>query len=152
MIDLKSPEFAKDKYGLIEKLRAEGPIHPMQGGHVFFSQEDAIHILRCRDFRFSFFCIDDSASPYLANAIQHELFNKHGDDHARLQKLVLQALRDQIVDELKDGIAGIVDELIDAFPDRGVIDFCAGFADPLPARVLRPMFDVPFGDVDGLND
>ena len=152
MIDLKSPKFQADKYGYIKQLRNKADIHPIEGGHVFLGQEDAIHIMRCREFRFSFFRINESASPYLANAIEHELLNMHADEHARLQKLVLQAMRDQIVDELKDGVATIVNELIDAFPDQGVIDFCAAFADPLPAHVLRPMFGVPYGDVDGLND
>ena len=37
-------------------------------------------------------------------------------------------------------------------PDEGEVEFCSAFADPLPARVLGPMFGIPYERVDGLSD
>ncbi|MEM7400287.1 MAG: hypothetical protein AAF354_15430, partial [Pseudomonadota bacterium] len=151
-INLRSPSFDEDKYGTIEAVRPAKGIAPMESGHVVFSQDAARWVLRCRSFRFDFFQIDRQASPYLAKQIEHELLNMHGDPHARVQKIVLSALRDQIIDELRDRIADIADGLIDQMPTTGQIDFCEAFANPFPARVLGPMFNIPYEDVTGLND
>ena len=104
------------------------------------------------DFRFSFFQITPEDSKYLSKSIEHELLSKHGKDHQRLQKLVRSALRDQIVDGFERSIKEIVNQLIDKMPQKGIIEFCTEFADPLPSQVLGPMLGVPYDDIDGFND
>lgn len=152
IIDLRDPRFATDKYGFIEELRGRGICARVANGFVFFNQDDAAHIMKCEDFAFSFFQIDPDASPYLANAIRYELLNQHGAAHARLRNLVAPALRDRVMDGLRDEIVAVVDDLIDAMPDDGVVDLTAEFAEPLPGRVLGPMFDIPYEETAGLND
>ena len=152
LVDLRGAAFAGDKYAEIARLRRLGDLHPIQGGHVCLSQESAVEVLKCRDFRFDFFQIDPNESPYLAASIEHELLNMHGGPHARLQKTVLAALRDKVMDGLRDQIRGVAEALIDAWPDAGQIDFCKDFADPYPANVLGPMFDLPYADIDGFDD
>lgn len=151
VIALGDPAFDQDRYGTIEALRrlshyARTP----QGDVIFLNRAEVAEVFACRDFRFYFDTIDDQRSPYLARAIQHELLNMHGDQHARLSRLVKSALRDRIVEGLRETITGIVDDLIDAMGDSP--DFCADFADPLPARILGPMFGVPYDEVSGFND
>lgn len=150
--NLDSAEFARDKYGFIEALRQQNWYGRSGKHYVFFNQADAMHVMRCKEFKFSFFQISPEESAYLSESIKHELLNKHGSDHTRLQKLVLRALRDQIVEGFKESISGIVDDLIDHMPDEGVIDFCADFADPLPSRVLGPMLGLPYEDIEGFNE
>lgn len=152
VVDLRDPRFQTDKYGFIEKLRTRGFYARVANGFVFFNQEDAAHVMKCEDFAFSFFQIDSGTSPYLANAIQYELLNQHGEAHARLRNLVAPALRDRVMDGLRDEIVAVVNDLIDAMPDDGVIDLTAEFAEPLPGRVLGPMFDIPYEEIAGLND
>ena len=94
--ELNAPEFQADKYGYIEELREQNFYGRTSNGVVFFNQEDAMHVMRCIDYRFSFFQITPDKSEYLSESIKHELLNKHGADHKRLQKLVLQALRDNV--------------------------------------------------------
>ncbi|MEM7113007.1 MAG: cytochrome P450 [Chloroflexota bacterium] len=64
----------------------------------------------------------------------------------------MSALRDQIVDGFKDEIRSMVNDLIDTMPDKGVVDFCAAFADPIPARVLGPMLGIPYEDIPEFNE
>ena len=153
VVSLRDARFDADKYGFIEELRSQGNhfLTP-EGAPVFLNESDVAALLKCDDFRFTFNLIDDSASPYLANAIRHELLNMHGDQHHRLSRLVKQALRDRILEDMRRTIVEIVDGLIDAFPHTGDVEFCATFADPLPARVLGPMFDVPYEEAEGLNE
>ncbi len=152
LVDLRGAAFVSDKYAEIARLRGLGDLHPVQGGHVCLSQEAAVEVLKCRDFRFDFFQIDPNESPYLAASIEHELLNMHGGPHARLQKIVLAALRDKVMEGLRDQIRGVAEALIDAWPDKGQVDFCKDFADPYPANVLGPMFDLPYADIDGFDD
>lgn len=152
-VDLTSDRFLQDRYGYIEELRAQNFwARTAEGAVVFFNQPDVMEVFRCVDFQFAFNKIDESRSPYLAKAIQHELLNMHGEQHKRLSLLVKKALRDRVIDGLRNHIDTIIDDLIDALPDSGTVDFCASFGDPLPARVMGPMFDIPYEEADGLNE
>ena len=152
-VALNSPKFSEDKYGFIEELRAESfYARAPDGGVIFFNQDDVKEVFRCKDFRFTFNLINESASPYLANAIQHELLNMHGDRHTRLSRLVKMALRDRIIEGMREAITDIADDLVSVFPESGEVEFCSQFADPLPTRVLGPMFDVPYEGAKGLNE
>lgn len=153
VLDLRDPAFTTDRYGTIEALRAQAPaFRTPEGAVVFLNQAECAEVLACRNFRFAFNQIDGTASPYLANAIENELLNMHGARHERLSRLLKQALRDRVFDGMAVAIEGIVAALIDAMPDNGEIDLCTDFADPLPARVLGPMFGIPYEDTAGLND
>ncbi|MEP0943040.1 MAG: cytochrome P450 [Rhizobiaceae bacterium] len=152
-IDLNSPQFQHDREASIEALRAQSFFaRTDDGAVVFFNQDDAIEVLRCVDFQFAFTKIDEERSPYLAKAIEHELLNMHGGAHERLAQLLKRALRDRVFEDMRAKIETIVDGLIDDLPDEGEIEFCSTFADPLPARVLGPMFGIPYDRVDGLNE
>lgn len=153
LINLRDPRFQTDKYALIEELRAAGPFaQTAEGAIVFLSQEDANYVLKCEDFRFTFNLIDTDRSPYLAKAIEHELLNMHGNAHGRLSRLLKMALRDRVFEDIRSKIEAIVQDLVDEMPDEGEVEFCSAFADPLPARVLGPMFGIPYERVDGLSD
>ena len=151
-IDLASSKFDEDKYGYIEELRGQNWYAHCEDGIVFFNQQDAMVVMRCVNFRFSFFQINPDVSAYLAASIEHELLNMHGEAHRRLQALVMRALRDQIVEGFKDNIREIVNDLIDHMPQKGTINFVEAFATPLPSRVLGPMLGVPYEDVDGVDE
>ena len=151
-IELRDPRFQSDRYGYIDEIRAEHThFRTPDGGHVFLNQDDVMEVFRCEQFRFAFADIDETKSPYLANAIRHELLNMHGDQHFRLSRLVKHALRDRMIEGMAEVIDGIVDDLIAEVKGKQV-EFCTTFADPLPARVLGPMFGVPYEKTDGLND
>ncbi|MEM7377458.1 MAG: cytochrome P450 [Pseudomonadota bacterium] len=152
-ISLADRRFVTDRYGTIEALRAQCFHARTPEGHVIFlDQEDVMEVFRCERFRFTFNLIDADRSPYLAQAIEHELLNLHGAAHARLSALVKRALRERVIDGLAEQIDAIVARLIDALPAEGAFDVCEAIADPLPARVLGPMFDVPYEDTAELNE
>ncbi|WP_298854619.1 cytochrome P450 [uncultured Ruegeria sp.] len=152
-VALDAEEFKQDRYGFIEHLRAQSfYARTPDGGMIFYNQEDVAEIFKCRDFRFHFEGIDETKSPYLKKAIDHELLNMHGVSHDRLSRLVKIALRERIVGGMRQSIEAISRDLTAAFPDTGEVEFCADFADPLPSRVLGPMFDVPYVETEGLND
>ncbi|MEM6986028.1 MAG: cytochrome P450 [Pseudomonadota bacterium] len=152
-VALNDPRFETDRYGLIAELRAANFYARTPDGHiVFLNQEDVMEVFRCERFRFTFNLIDASKSAYLAEAIEHELLNMHGAAHARLSAFVKRALRERVIDGLEDRIDAIVADLINGLSRQPRFDFCADFADPLPARVLGPMYGVPYEETEELNE
>ncbi|MEC8145989.1 MAG: cytochrome P450 [Pseudomonadota bacterium] len=153
IVDLNDRRFRADRYGYIAELRAKAAYaRTPDGAVVFLDQADVMEVLRCVDFRFAFNRIDAKKSPYLARAIEHELLNMHGDAHRRLSRLLKKALRDRVIEGMRQKIAGIVDHLVNGLPVDGAVDFCSAFADPLPARVLGPVFGIAYEQAEGLND
>lgn len=153
MIALNDPCWQNDRYGTIEMLRAQNFFACTPDGHrLFLNQEDVMELFRCERFRFTFNHIDHAKSPYLAKAIEHELLNMHGEQHARLSRLLKRALRDRVIDGLNQKIEQIVDSLILPMPGNGEVEFCRDFADPLPSHVMGPMFDIPYEQTEGLNE
>ncbi len=151
LLDLGDPAVTANLHETVDGLRSTSFYADTPDGRVILNQEDAIWVMRCTDFRFKFVDIDPTTSPYLATAIEHELLNMHGEPHARMRRLVGAAIRDRVEDELRQRIAAIVDDLVDAMPDRGVVDLRAALADPLPGRVLGPMYGIPYEAADDLN-
>ena len=153
VIGLRDPAFLADRHGTIEGLRARAAYaRTPEGGVIFLNQDDCAEVLACRNFRFAFNLIDTDRSPYLATAIENELLNMHGARHDRLSRLLKTALRERVFDGMSLAIEQIVDGLIDAMPGSGEIEFCDAFANPLPARILGPMFGIPYDTTEGLGD
>ena len=79
VVDLRDPRFDENKYGFIEELRSQNYFARTGNGDVLFlNQEDVIEVFKCEDFQFAFDNIDEERSPYLAEAIKHELLAMHG--------------------------------------------------------------------------
>ena len=87
----------------------------------------------------------------MVRAIKYELLNMHGDAQKRLSRLLTKALRDRVVEGMRRKIADIVSELVAGLPADGLVNFCGAFADPLLARVLRPVFGIAYEQAEVLN-
>jgi len=79
----------------------------------------------------------------LPPALDANLLNLDGADHARLRRLVTAAFTSRRVDALRDRIQTTGDALIDALPDDGHADLVAAYAAPLPVAVICDLLGVP---------
>ena len=66
--------------------------------------------------------------------------------HTHLRDPVRRAITPRVVDGLRPAIERTVEELLDGFPDDGVMDFRTGFAEVLPALVIADLLGVPGSD------
>ncbi len=66
--------------------------------------------------------------------------------HTHLRDPVRRAITPRVVDGLRPAIEETVNQLIDDFPEDGVLDFRAGFAEVLPALVIADLLGVPGSD------
>jgi cytochrome P450 len=66
-----------------------------------------------------------------------------GTDHRRLRTLVAQALTPRRVEEMRDRITKLTEDLLDRLPrDGSVVDLKAGFAYPLPMYVIADLMGI----------
>jgi cytochrome P450/GNAT superfamily N-acetyltransferase len=67
---------------------------------------------------------------------QEVLLSIEGADHARIRSALMPAFRHQPIAALAPAFASLADELIDAFADRGQVEFVREFAEPYSAQIL----------------
>jgi cytochrome P450 len=88
----------------------------------------------------------------LPPALDTNLLNMDGADHARLRKLVVSAFTARRVDSLAQRIQVSCDALIDAFPSNGSADLLDVYAAPLPVAVISDLLGVPSPDGAALRE
>jgi cytochrome P450 len=79
----------------------------------------------------------------LPPALDANLLNLDGADHARLRRLVTAAFTARRVDQVRDGVQATSDALLDALPATGSADLVAAYAAPLPVAVICDLLGVP---------
>ena len=85
-------------------------------------------------------------------ALARHMMNLDPPDHERLRRLVSRAFVPSRIAALEPSIEHIADELLDELEGSGpdsVVDLVAGFAYPLPFRVICELLGVPEGDRAG---
>jgi cytochrome P450 len=81
----------------------------------------------------------------LPGALDRNLLNLDGDDHARLRRLAAPAFTTEAVTPLEPRIRATVQELLEALAAAGGGDLIGEFAAPLTADTLRRLLGVPDG-------
>ncbi|WP_031486288.1 cytochrome P450 family protein [Streptomyces bicolor] len=72
------------------------------------------------------------------------MLSTYGADHTRLRKLVAPSFTQRRTELMRPRVEAITTELLDALDDSGaVVDLKAGFAHPLPMRMICELFGVP---------
>lgn len=83
----------------------------------------------------------------LPPALEANLLNLDGEDHARLRRLVASALTARRVEGLRERVQARADALADGLPDTadgdGVADLVDAYAAPLPIAVICDLLGVP---------
>lgn len=79
----------------------------------------------------------------LPPALDANLVNLDGADHARLRRLVASAFTARRIDAQRESIQAVANRLIDAFPATGQLDLIPAYAEPLPVNVIGNLLGVP---------
>ncbi|HEV2637279.1 MAG TPA: cytochrome P450 [Actinocrinis sp.] len=78
----------------------------------------------------------------LPPALEANLLNLDGEDHARLRRLVSAAFTARRADGLGAGIRATAEALVDGFAGRGETDLLPGYAAPLPVSVICALLGI----------
>jgi cytochrome P450 PksS len=158
-VNIASSEFRAKAYPYYARLRAEAPVHRLilptkEPGWLITRYDDAVSVLKDEQ-RF----VKDTANaltpeqidrqPWFRKAfrlLRHNMLNRDPPDHTRLRALVQKAFTPRLVEEMRDRIQRLTDELLDAVAGRGEMDLIRDYALPLPTTIIAEMLGVPVRD------
>jgi cytochrome P450 len=148
-----APEFIRDPYPMLARLRAEDPVHwsPRLKSWVLTRYDDVKGV--CLDREVS----SDRLRPFFATLpgpeaerigqivryLTHWMVFRDPPDHTRLRRLTSKVFHLQSMNAMRPVVEALVDRLLRQVEGREEIDFIADFAGPLPALVIMAMLGVP---------
>ncbi|MFD9369843.1 cytochrome P450 [Streptomyces sp. NPDC060020] len=148
--------FSHDPHAVYAGLRAEGSVHRValpDGSPVWLVTHEADVRAGLTDQHLSVnkrHSSEGFSGFSLPPALDRNLLNIDPDDHLRLRRLVAQGFTPRHVESLRAGIGAAVDALLARLTAEiasgGEADLVAGFAKPLPVRVIAALLDIPAAD------
>jgi len=150
-IDLTSPEFDADPASIFAEARRRSWVARTSEGYAVLGHRQARAVFRHPAVRFAFAHVNATSSPYLHEKTGRHIQALHGAEHARLRRVALGALRDRIVERLREPMRAIVSSLVEGVVDRGECDIVRDITDPYPTRVVGPILGVPESDCDRID-
>ncbi len=159
-VDITAPAFKADPFPYYARLRAEAPVFPVtlqatkQRAWLVTRYDDALNVLK-DDTRF--FKNPQNAMtaqqwkkapklPPMFKSLQHNLLSLDGPDHTRLRALVHRAFTPRLIEQWREQIEIVTNELLDAAEPKGHMDLIADFAQPLPLTMIGRILGVPTQD------
>jgi cytochrome P450 PksS len=157
-VNIAGPEFKANPFPFYASLRARTPVYrttlpTREPAWLVTRYDDAVAVLK--DERF----VKDPANaltpaqlarqPWfrtLIKSLQRHLLSTDAPDHTRLRALVSKAFTPGLVEQMRDRIQALTDELLDPVQARGRLDLIRDFALPLPMTVIAEMLGVPVAD------
>jgi cytochrome P450 len=151
--DLDSPEFLANPYPIFDQMRSNDPI--------YWSAENSYWILtRYADIasliqnenlssnRIGAHArrMPDEAKKHFRpffTAVSSWMLMIDPPDHTRLRGLVSKAFTPRVVENMRELVQELVDDMLAAVTDRGRMDVMTDLANPLPATVIAELLGVP---------
>lgn len=162
VINMRDPEFRRNPYPILARLRETDPVHQDDQGIWYVTRHaDVVQLNKDprlgRDLRK--WLGYPLVRPYLADTplercVEQWMFSLDPPDHTRLRKLVVKAFTPRAVAAMRPAIEAAADELLDALAARGRpagIDLVEVFARPFPVRVISAVLGLPLDGYDELR-
>jgi cytochrome P450 len=143
-------------YAYYRTLRDEAPVHRLPGGEYLISRHaDVAHVTRHPELFSSHHSVVEDGRMRAATLVDYAdadrawgILTSDPPDHTWKRKLAFEMFKPGRLRDREAEIQGYVDELLDAFVERGECEFVSEFSDRLPARVILAMFGLPPEYVD----
>ncbi|GHO71987.1 polyketide biosynthesis cytochrome P450 PksS [Ktedonobacter sp. SOSP1-52] len=148
--EFQSQETKRDLHVFYAQLRSMEPLHYVEDLNFWLTTtyEDALFVLKDPRFtkdRRKISTQQHEQDPLIASIFQNML-TVDQPDHSRLRRLVSKAFTPRMIEQLRQCIQQITDELLDAVQERGSMDVITEFAYPLPITVISEMLGIPVSD------
>jgi cytochrome P450 PksS len=157
-VNMASPKFKANPYPFYARLRALAPVCRVtlptkEKAWLVTRYDDVVTVLK--DERF----VKDTSNALtpeqttnqlwfrkIFKSLRRNMLNLDPPDHPRLRALVHKAFTPRLIEQMRDRIQGLSNELLDQVQDRGGMDLIRDFALPLPTTVIAEMLGVPVED------
>ncbi len=157
-VDVTSAAFKANPFPFYAQLRAEAPIFPVtlptkQRAWLVTRYDDVLHVLK--DARFAKDRHNAMTPEQLKKApwvppmfkpLEHNMLDLDSPDHTRLRVLVHKAFTPRLIEQMRDQIQDLTNELLDVAEPKGSMDLITDFALPLPLTIIGRNLGVPTKD------
>ncbi|HEY0735009.1 MAG TPA: cytochrome P450 [Herpetosiphonaceae bacterium] len=156
--DLSSPQFRANPHPFYAQLRAVAPVHRVrlsrrESAWMVTRYNDVQAVLKDQRFakdRFQAMTPEQQAKmpwiPEMIKPLARNMLDLDEPDHGRLRSLVHQAFTPRLIEQLRERVQSLCDELLDAAQRRGRMDLIHDYALPLPITIITEMLGVPSKD------
>jgi cytochrome P450 PksS len=162
-VNIASPEFKANPYPFYARLRAEEPVYRVtlpdrQPAWLVTRYDDVAAVLR--DERFAKDRVNAltpqqlAAQPWMPSffkPLMRNMLDLDAPDHTRLRGLVSKAFTPRLVEQMRDRVQALTDQLLDTALARGRFDLVRDYALPVPTTVIAEMLGVPVEDRHGFQ-
>ncbi len=156
-VDVTSPTFKANPFPFYAQLRAEAPVFPVtimkQHAWLITRYDDVLNVLKderfAKDRRNAMTPEQLKKSPWVPSMfkpLERNMLDLDSPDHSRLRSLVHKAFTPRMVEQMRDQVQDLTNQLLDAVEPKGRMDLIADFALPLPLTVIGQILGVPAKD------
>jgi len=157
-VDITSPEFKANPYPFYARLRAEAPVCRVtlpskQTAWLITRYEDVAMALKDERFakdKLNALTPEQAAKqpwvPAMFKPLERNMLDLDAPDHTRLRGLVHKVFTPRLVEQMRQRIQKLADELLDAVEGQGRMDLIRDYALPIPTTIIAEMLGVPVED------
>src|SRR2546428_4819022 len=159
-VDVTNAKFKANPFPFYAQLRAEAPVFPVtipmptkQRAWLVTRYDDVLDVLK--DARFAKNPRKAMSPeqlkkmpwiPSMFKPLEQNMLDLDSPDHIRLRALVHKAFTPRLIEQMRDQIQVLTNELLDAVEPNGGMDLIADFALPLPLTIIGRILGVPAQD------
>jgi cytochrome P450 PksS len=157
-VNIASPEFKANPYPFYARLRAEAPVYPVtlpskQTAWLITRYEDVAMALKDERFakdKLNALTPEQVAKqpwvPAMFKPLERNMLDLDASDHTRLRGLVHKAFTPRLVEQMRERIQKLANELLDVVERQGQMDLIHDYALPIPTTIIAEMLGVPVAD------
>jgi cytochrome P450 PksS len=157
-VDISSPAFKANPYPFYAQLRDQAPVHRITLGDkrtawLVTRYDDVVTVLKddrfVKDKRAAMSRDQMAREPWIPSILkplERNMLDTDAPEHTRLRGLVHRAFSPRLVENMRERIQRLTDELLDAIQPRGQMDLIRDYALPIPTTIIAEMLGVPVVD------
>ncbi len=157
-VDITNATFKANPFPFYAQLRAEAPVFPVklptkQRAWLITRYDDVLSALKderfAKDPRRAMTPEQLKKLPWVPpmfKALERNMLDLDSPDHTRLRALVHKAFTPRLIEQMRDQIQALTNELLDKAEPNGGMDLIADFALPLPLTMIGRILGVPAED------
>ena len=146
MSELAQPRFKANPYPLYARLRAEAPVYRTRflGRPTWLiTRYDDVLMLLKEERVVKDWPPVTRWLHFVCQPITHHMLNKDDADHTRLRGLAHQVFKPSLIEQLRERIQSLCDELLDKLETASNFDLVREFALPLPLTIMAELLGIP---------
>ncbi len=146
--DISSPEHKANPFPFYVRLRAESPVHRVvlpdkQPAWLVTRYDDVVAVPKDARFAKANSAARQSWVPGFIKPLTQNMLDLDEPDHTRLRALVSKAFTPGRIEQMRDRLQALTEELLAAERKRGHLDLIHDYALPIPITIIAEMLGVP---------